>query len=82
MALVLAPYLTVAPEVILFVSLAAAGMPFLLLVGATPNAIAYESKQFSTAEFFLYGIPASVLLMAGIAFMVRILWPLMGMELM
>ncbi|MEC8477716.1 MAG: SLC13 family permease, partial [SAR324 cluster bacterium] len=81
-ALVLAPYLNVAPEVILFVSLAAAGMPFLLLVGAAPNAIAYESKQFSTAEFFLYGIPASVLLMAGIAFMVRILWPLMGMELM
>ena len=78
-ALVLAPYLNVAPEVILFVSLAAAGMPFLLLVGAAPNAIAYESKQFSTAEFFLYGIPASVLLMAGIAFMVRILWPLMGM---
>ena len=81
-ALVLAPYLNVTPEVILFVSLAAAGMPFLLLVGAAPNAIAYESKQFSTAEFFLYGIPASVLLMAGIAFMVRILWPLMGMELM
>ena len=81
-ALVLAPYLNVAPEVILFVSLAAAEMPFLLLVGAAPNAIAYESKQFSTAEFFLYGIPASVLLMAGIAFMVRILWPLMGMELM
>ena len=81
-ARVLAPYLNVAPEVILFVSLAAAGMPFLLLVGAAPNAIAYESKQFSTAEFFLYGIPASVLLMAGIAFMVQILWPLMGMELM
>ena len=81
-ALVLAPYLNVAPEVILFVSLAAAGMPFLLLVGAAPNAIAYESKQFSTTEFFLYGIPASVLPMAGIAFMVRILWPLMGMELM
>ena len=81
-ALVLAPYLNVAPEVILFVSLAAAGMPFLLLVGAAPNAITYESKQFSTAEFFLYGIPASVLLMAGIAFMVRILWPLMGMVLM
>ena len=81
-ALVLAPYLNVAPEVILFVSLAAAGMPFLLLVGAAPNAVAYESKQFSTAEFFLYGIPASVLLMSGIAFMVRILWPLMEMELM
>ena len=82
MALILAPYLNVTRDVILFVSLAAAGMPFLLLVGSAPNAIAYESKQFSTAEFFLYGIPASVLLMAGIAFMVRILSPLMGMELM
>ena len=81
-ALVLAPYLNVAPEVILFVSLAAAGMPFILLVGAAPNTIAYESKQFSAAEFFLYGIPISFLLMAGIAFMVLILWPLMGMELM
>ena len=81
-ALVLAPYLNVAPRVILFVSLAPAGMPFLLLVEADSNVIAYESKQFSTAEFFLYDIPASVLLMAGIAFMVRILWPLMGMELM
>ncbi|MGD8996009.1 MAG: SLC13 family permease, partial [Syntrophobacterales bacterium] len=36
-ALVIAPYLGVAPEVILFASLATAGMPFLLLVGAAPN---------------------------------------------
>ena len=56
-ALVIAPYLHVAPEVILFGSLVTAGMPFLLLVGAAPNAIAYDSKQFSTGEFFLYGIP-------------------------
>ncbi|NIQ89241.1 MAG: SLC13/DASS family transporter, partial [Deltaproteobacteria bacterium] len=42
-ALVIAPYLGVAPEVILFASLVTAGMPFLLLVGAAPNAIAYES---------------------------------------
>ena len=38
-------------------------MPFLLLVGAAPNAIAYNSKQFTTGEFFLWGVPASVLLM-------------------
>jgi len=54
-------------------------MPFLLLVGAAPNAIAYDSKQFSTGEFFLYGIPASIMLMLVIAFAVKILWPLMGM---
>ena len=28
----------------------------MLLIGAAPNAIAYESKQFTTGEFFGYGI--------------------------
>jgi sodium-dependent dicarboxylate transporter 2/3/5 len=78
-ALVIAPYLGVSGEVILFASLVVAGMPFLLLVGAAPNAIAYDSKQFSTGEFFLYGIPASILLMLVTGFTVYILWPLMGM---
>ena len=78
-ALVIAPYLGVAGEVILFASLVAAGMPFLLLVGAAPNAIAYDSKQFTPGEFFLYGIPASILLMIVTGFAVFILWPLMGM---
>ena len=78
-ALVIAPYLHVAPEVILFASLVTAGMPFLLLVGAAPNAIAYDSKMFTTGEFFLYGIPASIILMAVVAFAVYVLWPIMGM---
>jgi len=78
-ALVIAPYLGVAGEVILFASLVTAGMPFLLLVGAAPNAIAYESKQFTTGEFFLYGIPASILLMVVVGFAAAVLWPLMGM---
>lgn len=78
-ALVIAPYLGVAPEVILFSSLITAGMPFLLLVGAAPNAIAYDSHQFSTGEFFLYGLPASVLLMIVVGVAVYFLWPLMGM---
>lgn len=80
-ALVIAPYLGVAPEVILFAALVAAGMPFLLLVGAAPNAIAYDSKQFSTGEFFLYGIPASIMLMLVIALAVGVIWPLMGMPI-
>ncbi len=80
-ALVIAPYLGVAPEVIVFSSLAAAGMPFLLLVGAAPNAIAYESKQFTTGEFFVAGIPASVVLMIVIAVFVKFLWPIMGMPI-
>ena len=78
-ALVIAPYLGVAPEVILFASLVTAGMPFLLLVGAAPNAIAYDSKMFTTGEFFLYGIPASIMLMAVVGFACYVLWPLMGM---
>ena len=78
-ALVIAPYLGVAPEVILFASLVTAGMPFLLLVGAAPNAIAYDSKMFTTGEFFLYGIPASIMLMAVVAFASYVLWPMMGM---
>ncbi len=79
-ALVIAPYLGVAPEVILFASLVTAGMPFLLLVGAAPNAIAYDSRQFSTGEFFLYGIPASIILMIVTGFAVYVLWPGMGMS--
>ncbi len=78
-ALVIAPYLGVAPEVILFASLVTAGMPFLLLVGAAPNAIAYDSKMFTTGEFFMYGIPASIMLMVLVGFAAYILWPLMGM---
>ena len=78
-ALVVAPYLGVAPEVVLFSSLVVAGMPFLLLVGAAPNAIAYESGQFTSGQFFLYGIPASVLLLIVLGVFVWIIWPMMGM---
>ncbi len=80
-ALVIAPYLGVSGEVILFASLVTAGMPFLLLVGAAPNAIAYDSKQFTTGEFFLYGVPASILLMGVVALAVYVIWPLMGMSI-
>jgi sodium-dependent dicarboxylate transporter 2/3/5 len=81
-ALVLAPYLGVAPDVILFASLVTAGMPFLLLVGAAPNAIAHESGQFSSGEFFLVGVPASVVMMIVLSFFVYFIWPLMGMRVL
>jgi sodium-dependent dicarboxylate transporter 2/3/5 len=80
-ALVIAPYLNVAPDVILFASLVTAGMPFLLLVGAAPNAIAYDSKQFTPGQFFVYGLPASGLLMLMVAVAVGVVWPLMGMPI-
>jgi len=81
-ALVIAPYLGVAGEVILFSSLIVAGMPFLLLVGAAPNAIAYDSKQFTPGEFFMYGIPASIILMLVTGLAVKVIWPLMGMPIL
>lgn len=63
-ALVISKYLGVAPEVVMYASLMTAGMPFILLVGAAPNAIAYDSKLFTSGEFFKYGCMASVILMA------------------
>ena len=81
-ALVIAPYLGVAPEVILFSSLVVAGMPFLLLVGAAPNAIAYESKQFTSGEFFVVGIPASIILLIVLCIVIVVLWPIMGMPIL
>ena len=80
-ALVIAPYLGVAPELVLYSSLIVSACPFLLLVGAAPNAIAYDSKQFTTAQFFTAGIPASIVLMAVVALAIGIIWPLMGMPI-
>jgi sodium-dependent dicarboxylate transporter 2/3/5 len=77
-----APYLGVGGEVILFSALVVAGMPFLLLVGAAPNAIAYESKQFTSGEFFKAGIPASIMLIIVTAIFVIFIWPVMGMEVL
>jgi len=57
-------------------------MPFNLLIGAAPNAIAYESKQFTTGEFFIYGLIPSVVLMAVLAVFVWYIWPLQGMPVL
>jgi sodium-dependent dicarboxylate transporter 2/3/5 len=54
-------------------------MPFLLLVGAAPNAIAYESGQFTAGEFFTHGVIASIILMIVLSLVIYFLWPLMGM---
>ena len=81
-SLVIAGYLGVAPHVIFFASLATAGMPFNLLIGAAPNAIAYESKQFTAGEFFLYGWIPSIVLMALLAVFCYFIWPMMGMPVL
>jgi len=81
-ALVIAPYVGVTPEVILFASLVTAGMPFLFLVGAAPNAIAYSSNHFTPGEFLLGGVPASLMLIAVLVLFVWLIWPLMGMPVL
>ncbi|RJP73486.1 MAG: SLC13/DASS family transporter [Candidatus Zixiibacteriota bacterium] len=80
--LLMAPYLGVTPEIVFFTTLVTAGMPFLLLVGAAPNAIAYESRQFTPAEFLKIGVPASLILLAVWSLFVLFLWPLMGLPVL
>ncbi|MCL5058735.1 MAG: SLC13 family permease [Actinobacteria bacterium] len=79
-ALVIAQYMGVNPQLILYTATAAAGMPFLLLIGAAPNAMAYESKQFTTGEFFTAGIPATLLLLALMTVFMFTYWPLIGLS--
>jgi hypothetical protein len=43
------------------------------------NAIAYDSRQFTSGEFFMYGIPASIILMIVVGLATAVLWPIMGM---
>lgn len=78
-AMVIAGYLGVAPDVTLYISLATAGMPFLFLVGAAPNAIAYRSEQFTAREFLKAGVPASLVLLVVVVMAILVVWPLLGM---
>jgi solute carrier family 13 (sodium-dependent dicarboxylate transporter), member 2/3/5 len=81
-SLVVAQYLGVAPDVIFYAALVTAGMPFLLLIGAAPNAIAYGSNQFTTGEFFKHGIPMSIILMVVLGISLFTIWPLLGMPIL
>lgn len=81
-SLVVAQYLGVAPDVIFYSALVTAGMPFLLLIGAAPNAIAYGSNQFTTGEFFKHGIPLSIILIVVLGIFLFTVWPLLGMPIL
>lgn len=81
-SLVVAQYLGVAPDVIFYASLVTAGMPFMLLIGAAPNAIAYGSGQFRTGEFFKHGIPMSIILIVVLGLAIVTIWPLFGMPIL
>jgi sodium-dependent dicarboxylate transporter 2/3/5 len=81
-SLVIAKYLGVAPDVIFYASLVTAGMPFVLLIGAAPNAIAYESKQFTPGEFFWHGLAMSAILLVVLGLAMVTFWPLFGMPIL
>ncbi|MBF0143357.1 MAG: SLC13/DASS family transporter [Magnetococcales bacterium] len=81
-SLVIANYLGVAPDIIFYAALATAGMPFFLLIGAAPNAIAYESGQFTSGEFFIHGLVMSLILMVVLGVAMVTIWPLLGMPVL
>lgn len=81
-ALVIAKYMGVSPEVIVYACLVTAGMPFMLLIGAAPNAIAYDSKQFTPGEFFKHGIPMSIMLLVVLGLAMVTIWPMLGMPIL
>ncbi len=80
-ALVAAVDLGVAPDMVLYAVLAAAGLPCLSLAGAAPNAIAFGSRQYTRREFFAAGLPVSLLLMLVLAAFVSFVWPALGIPL-
>jgi len=67
------------PELVVYVCLAAAGMPFILLTGAAPNAIAFESRQFTKREFLVHGTALSALFVVVMIGAVTFIWPLLGL---
>jgi sodium-dependent dicarboxylate transporter 2/3/5 len=75
-----APLLGLGSEVVLYSILAVTGMPFLFLIGAAPNAIAFESKQFTQKEFVRTGSVASLILLGWMLLMITVIWPAMGVE--
>ena len=54
----------------------------MLLIGAAPNAIAYESKQFTPGEFFRHGLVMSAILLVVLGIALVTLWPLLGMQIL
>lgn len=79
-ALVIAGYLGINPKLIMFACTAMAGIPYVLLIGAAPNAIAYQSKQFTTGEFFGYGLLPSIAGIGLLGLFILTVWPVLGMS--
>ena len=79
LGLAAAPYAGVSADLVLFACLVAAGMPVMLVIGSAPNAIAYESHQFTAREFFRAGALASGLILGMLYLFARWIWPFLGM---
>ncbi|KWT78990.1 SLC13 family permease [Candidatus Magnetominusculus xianensis] len=77
--LVMSKYAGVTPEVVFFSISVMSAMPFLLIKSSASNAIAFESRQFTAAEFFTKGLFMSVILLAILAAAILIIWPALGM---
>lgn len=81
-AVIMAKPLGVNPEAVVLVILAASGLPFLFLIGAAPNAIAFGSRQFRPPEFFRAGLAVSFISLLILALFVAKIWPLMGLAVL
>ena len=82
MAPVTPPYPGVVGRFIVFASTVTADMLFLFCSQErfVSNAVAHDYRRFQTSEFFLYGIPASDLLVTPVASVVAVARPIMGMQ--
>ncbi|MBF0564107.1 MAG: SLC13/DASS family transporter [Nitrospirae bacterium] len=76
-----APYAGLSAEVLFFTAIVSSAMPFSLRAGYAPNAIAFESGQFTPREFLLTGIGANLLLFIALCLAVWLIWPAMGMPI-
>ena len=78
-ALLMSKQLGITPDVVMYATLVAGSMPFLLVNSAASNSIAYDSKQFTSRQFFKFGCVAGFVLMLVLAIACLVIWPSMGM---
>jgi len=78
-ALLMSKQLGITPDVVMYATLVAGSMPFLLVNSAASNSIAYDSKQFTSRQFFKFGCMAGFVLLLVLAIACLVIWPSMGM---
>lgn len=78
-ALLMSRQLGIAPDVVMYATLLAGTLPFLFVSSAASNSIAYDSRQFTSRQFFKFGCVAGIVLMLVLAMACLVIWPSMGM---